>query len=56
MHHSNKDDEIEEVRSRLSLLCPLTCMRIEIPAKGSGCKHAQCFDLMVRRATLACEE
>ncbi|RNA43090.1 inhibitor of activated STAT [Brachionus plicatilis] len=30
---------------KISLICPLTKMRIKIPARGKLCQHIQCFDL-----------
>ena len=29
----------------ISLRCPITYKRINIPARGQECKHLQCFDL-----------
>ena len=30
---------------QMSLLCPLTFRRMVLPARGSECRHPQCFDL-----------
>ncbi|KAJ3217002.1 hypothetical protein HDU67_008647 [Dinochytrium kinnereticum] len=37
--------DVEIGDSIISFTCPLTLARIEHPAKGTACKHAQCFDL-----------
>ena len=43
---SNNDNfEILDDYYKLSLLCPLSKKRIEIPARGSNCQHLECFDL-----------
>eukprot|EP01112_Ceratiomyxa_fruticulosa_P020709 TRINITY_DN7136_c0_g4_i1.p1 TRINITY_DN7136_c0_g4~~TRINITY_DN7136_c0_g4_i1.p1 ORF type:complete len:541 (+),score=89.17 TRINITY_DN7136_c0_g4_i1:254-1876(+) len=39
------DDELSEVNFMLSVRCPLSLAKISIPARGSSCKHIQCFDL-----------
>jgi hypothetical protein len=39
------DDEIEEVTNSVSLICPLMIDRLQVPAKGVHCKHANAFDL-----------
>lgn len=39
------DDGVEETSFKVALRCPLGFVRIEQPAKGRLCKHAQCFDL-----------
>ena len=36
---------VEELELIVSLLCPLTCLRIKYPVKGEECKHISCFDL-----------
>jgi len=41
----SSDSSIEEVTSTLSLRCPLSYSKIEIPVKGANCTHTQCFDL-----------
>lgn len=50
---SDSDDEGEKpganndkVTLTFSLLCPVSMSAIEIPVRGSACKHLQCFDLM----------
>jgi hypothetical protein len=48
-HHDDgkveDDDEIQEVTSSISLACPLMIDKIDVPAKGSKCRHQNCFDL-----------
>ena len=39
------DDDLVVEETRLSLRCPLSLAMLNIPARGSVCKHAQCFDL-----------
>jgi len=41
------DDEVELLDRDLSVkvLCPYTCVRINVPARGKDCEHLQCFDL-----------
>jgi hypothetical protein len=38
-------DDCIEGDTLLSLMCPLSISRIEIPAKGVNCDHTRCFDL-----------
>lgn len=40
-----KDDDVVLRKVRVSLNCPLSQMRIAIPARGVNCLHLQCFDL-----------
>jgi len=42
----NNNDVMCSSRRRLSLLCPISHTRIEIPARGKACRHVQCFDLL----------
>ena len=37
--------EILEDYYKLSLLCPLTKKRLQLPARGTNCQHLECFDL-----------
>ncbi|KAG0274600.1 SUMO ligase siz1 [Linnemannia exigua] len=39
-----KDDDIMELSSTLSLKCPLSVQRIEVPCRSFKCTHLQCFD------------
>uniref|UniRef100_A0A673GX24 Zinc finger MIZ domain-containing protein 1-like n=1 Tax=Sinocyclocheilus rhinocerous TaxID=307959 RepID=A0A673GX24_9TELE len=39
------DDGVEQTSIRISLKCPITFRRIQLPARGYDCKHMQCFDL-----------
>lgn len=36
-----------------SLICPLTCARMRIPARGRQCQHLRCFDLEAYLVTSA---
>ncbi|GJJ13896.1 hypothetical protein Clacol_008153 [Clathrus columnatus] len=38
------DDDIIAGSQKMSLKCPLTCARVNIPCRSSQCPHAQCFD------------
>ncbi|KAG8919172.1 SUMO ligase siz1 [Tulasnella sp. 417] len=38
------DDEIEAGPQKLSLKCPLSYTRIEVPIRSSACPHPACFD------------
>ncbi|CAG0920061.1 unnamed protein product [Notodromas monacha] len=38
-------DGVEQTAIKVSLKCPITFKRISLPARGSDCKHIQCFDL-----------
>jgi len=38
--------EIEELCLQVSLRCPLSQRRINIPGRGQNCNHLQCFDLL----------
>jgi hypothetical protein len=43
---TKKDNfEILDVYYNLTLLCPLSKKKIEIPARGTSCQHLECFDL-----------
>lgn len=46
-NRSIEDDDLEcvEQNQRFRLSCPITLMRIMIPARGDDCRHLQCFDL-----------
>ncbi|XP_049320440.1 zinc finger MIZ domain-containing protein 1 isoform X1 [Astyanax mexicanus] len=41
----NSEDGVEQTAIRVSLKCPITFRRIQLPARGHDCKHVQCFDL-----------
>lgn len=48
----NADDGVEQTAIRVSLKCPITFRRIQLPARGHDCKHVQvgnlsnaCFDV-----------
>eukprot|EP00183_Erythrolobus_madagascarensis_P001920 CAMPEP_0185850258 /NCGR_PEP_ID=MMETSP1354-20130828/4463_1 /TAXON_ID=708628 /ORGANISM="Erythrolobus madagascarensis, Strain CCMP3276" /LENGTH=272 /DNA_ID=CAMNT_0028550915 /DNA_START=60 /DNA_END=878 /DNA_ORIENTATION=+ len=38
--------EIEMESLQMSLRCPLSLGRIQVPVRGARCRHVQCFDLM----------
>lgn len=40
-HHDDEDGGIETTSMRLSLRCPLSFMRIRVPARGRSCTHVQ---------------
>ncbi|XP_014672923.1 PREDICTED: E3 SUMO-protein ligase PIAS2-like isoform X2 [Priapulus caudatus] len=42
--NSSSDCEIATTSLRVSLMCPLGKMRIQIPCRPSSCTHLQCFD------------
>lgn len=39
------DDDVVAGAARISLLCPLSMMRIATPVRGATCRHLECFDL-----------
>ncbi|KAL2092832.1 hypothetical protein ACEWY4_012630 [Coilia grayii] len=41
----NGEDGVEQTAIRVSLQCPITFRRIQLPARGHDCRHVQCFDL-----------
>ncbi|XP_069096279.1 zinc finger MIZ domain-containing protein 1 isoform X3 [Pleurodeles waltl] len=41
----NSEDGVEQTAIKVSLKCPITFRRIQLPARGHDCKHVQCFDL-----------
>ena len=41
----NGEDGVEQTAIKVSLKCPITYRRIDLPARGHDCKHIQCFDL-----------
>uniref|UniRef100_A0A3P8WN33 Zinc finger MIZ-type containing 1 n=1 Tax=Cynoglossus semilaevis TaxID=244447 RepID=A0A3P8WN33_CYNSE len=41
----NGEDSVEQTAIKVSLKCPITFRRIQLPARGHDCKHVQCFDL-----------
>lgn len=41
----NGEDGVEQTAIKVSLKCPITFKPIQLPARGSDCKHIQCFDL-----------
>lgn len=54
------DNEIATTSLRVSLLCPLSKARIQIPCRPTTCSHLQCFDASIflqmneRKATWVC--
>uniref|UniRef100_A0A8C7MTZ1 Zinc finger MIZ-type containing 1 n=1 Tax=Oncorhynchus kisutch TaxID=8019 RepID=A0A8C7MTZ1_ONCKI len=41
----NGEDGVEQTAIKVSLKCPITFRRLQLPARGHDCKHVQCFDL-----------
>ncbi|KAK9475905.1 PINIT domain-containing protein, partial [Lipomyces japonicus] len=41
---NSSDDEITATSSVMSLRCPLSFARIQVPIRGLRCNHVQCFD------------
>uniref|UniRef100_A0A667FWZ5 Zinc finger MIZ-type containing 2 n=1 Tax=Lynx canadensis TaxID=61383 RepID=A0A667FWZ5_LYNCA len=41
----NGEDGVEQTAIKVSLRCPITFRRIQLPARGHDCRHIQCFDL-----------
>jgi len=39
-----RDADIVATASVLSLKCPLSTLRIDLPCRSISCKHNQCFD------------
>lgn len=45
----NGEDGVEQTAIKVSLKCPITFRRIQLPARGHDCKHVQvCSDLKRR--------
>lgn len=44
MKNKARDTDIVATASVLSLKCPLSTLRIDIPCRSTSCKHNQCFD------------
>ncbi|XP_052793896.1 E3 SUMO-protein ligase PIAS2-like isoform X2 [Mya arenaria] len=42
--HHDADSEIATTSLRVSLVCPLGKMRMQLPCRAESCKHLQCFD------------
>lgn len=40
----SEDAEIVATSSVMSLKCPLSTLRIDVPCRSSVCSHSQCFD------------
>ncbi|CAD5124552.1 DgyrCDS12827 [Dimorphilus gyrociliatus] len=39
------EEGVEQTATRVSLKCPVTYRKIQLPARGHDCRHIQCFDL-----------
>ena len=39
-----RDADIVATASVLSLKCPLSTLRIDLPCRSTSCRHNQCFD------------
>ncbi|ESZ94510.1 hypothetical protein SBOR_5090 [Sclerotinia borealis F-4128] len=44
MIHKSRDADIVATASVLSLKCPLSTLRIDLPCRSISCRHNQCFD------------
>ncbi|KAI1006763.1 hypothetical protein K3495_g1453 [Podosphaera aphanis] len=44
MQNKSRDSDIVATASVLSLKCPLSTIRIELPCRSTSCRHNQCFD------------
>ena len=42
---SSSGSDVSVVSSKVSIKCPLSLARIEMPARSRNCSHLQCFDL-----------
>lgn len=42
----NEDSDLVATSSVMSLKCPLSTLRIELPVRSKICTHIQCFDAM----------
>ena len=42
--NKSRDADIVTTASVLSLKCPLSTLRIELPCRSISCRHNQCFD------------
>jgi len=40
----NEDAELIATSTIMSLKCPISTLRIDLPVRSSYCAHAQCFD------------
>jgi len=40
-----ENSEIEQLHLTISLICPITKLKIETPVRSKQCNHLQCFDL-----------
>ncbi|XP_052281941.1 E3 SUMO-protein ligase PIAS2-like isoform X2 [Dreissena polymorpha] len=58
--HHDADSEIATTSLRVSLLCPLGKMRMQLPSRAGTCNHLQCFDAITflmmneKKATWMC--
>lgn len=43
---SQNNDDIMELTTKISLRCPLSYMRMKVPARSERCQHVQCFDCL----------
>ena len=41
----NNDSDIQEISLKVSMKCPLSQGKMNVPVRGKLCKHLQCFDL-----------
>ena len=38
---SNNEDSVQQTSANVTLKCPITYRKIELPARGADCKHIQ---------------
>ena len=41
-----QDSDVQATSSKMSLKCPLSTMRIDVPCRSTVCTHNQCFDAL----------
>ncbi|PHH62421.1 hypothetical protein CDD81_7140 [Ophiocordyceps australis] len=44
INKKSQDADVVATSQVLSLKCPLSCMRLDVPCRGLACNHIQCFD------------
>lgn len=44
MHSKAQDTDIQATSSKMSLKCPVSTLRIDVPCRSTICTHNQCYD------------
>ena len=44
MHSKAQDTDIQATSSKMSLSCPVSTRRIDVPCRSTICSHNQCYD------------